>query len=196
MSDPITADPAPDAMRSRYELADEVEPSGQPDGPTVDSSGRRLSTGIEGVVYSRAVTHVDHRGTLTEALNFDDDFWDEAVVYAYHVTIRPGMIKGWGMHRKQADRYLVLAGSLRVVLHDARVRSPTYREFAQFDFSEVSPGRLLIPPGVWHADQNWGRTDALLINFPTRAYEHAAPDKHRIDPHSGVIPFDFALADG
>jgi dTDP-4-dehydrorhamnose 3,5-epimerase len=196
MSDPIRAAPAPDALRSRYELADVLEPSGEPDGATVDSSGRHLSTGIDGVVYSRAVTHVDHRGTLTEALNFDDDFWDEPVVYAYCVTVRPGRIKGWGMHRKQADRYFVSAGSLRVVLYDGRVRSPTYREFAQFHFSEASPGRLLIPPGVWHADQNWGRTDAAIVNFPTRPFHHAAPDKQRIDPHSGVIPFDFALADG
>jgi hypothetical protein len=34
------------------------------------------------------------------------------------------------------------------------------------------------------------------MNFPTRAYDAAAPDKFRIDPHSGAIPFDWSLPDG
>ena len=33
------------------------------------------------------------------------------------------------------------------------------------------------------------------MNFPTRPYDHAEPDKYRIDPHSGLIPFDFTLPD-
>jgi len=52
-----------------------------------------------------------------------------------------------------------------------------------------------IPPGVWHADQNTGDIDAVILNFPTRPYDPADPDKHRIDPHSGEIPFDWTLRD-
>src|SRR5450631_2758553 len=104
-------------IRSRYELAETVMPDATADEPTVDGAGRRLATGIEGVVYGRAVSHVDHRGSLTEAVNFDDDFWDEPVVYSYLVTISPCRIKGWGMHRKQADRYFVCQGKIRVVLY-------------------------------------------------------------------------------
>ena len=50
-------------------------------------------------------------------------------------------------------------------------------------------------PGVWHADQNTGDVDAAILNFPTRAYDREDPDKHRIDPHSGEIPFDWSLRD-
>jgi dTDP-4-dehydrorhamnose 3,5-epimerase len=49
---------------------------------------------------------------------------------------------------------------------------------------------------VWHADQNWGDADAALLNFPTRPFNHAEPDKFRIDPHSGEIDFDWSLPDG
>ena len=159
-------------------------------------AGRRLAAGLEGVVYARAVSHIDHRGSLTEAVNFDDPFWDEPIVYSYYVTISPGRIKGWGMHRLQADRYFVAQGELRVVLYDGRVKSPTYGRYAQFHFSDASRGRLLIPPGVWHADQNYGETDVVLVNFPTRPYDREYPDKYRIDPESGEIPFDFRLRDG
>ena len=37
---------------------------------------------------------------------------------------------------------------------------------------------------------------ALDPNFPTRPYDADAPDKYRVDPHSGTIPFDWELRDG
>jgi dTDP-4-dehydrorhamnose 3,5-epimerase len=49
---------------------------------------------------------------------------------------------------------------------------------------------------VWHADQNWGERDAMVVNFPTRAFDRANPDKRRIDPHSGEIPFEWELPNG
>jgi dTDP-4-dehydrorhamnose 3,5-epimerase len=183
-------------IRARYGLVSAVEPQASADAPTVDAAGRRLSTGIEGVIYSRAVSHVDHRGSLTEAVNFDDPFWDEPIVYSYCFTIRPGRIKGWGMHRRQADRYFLTTGCVRVVLYDGRLESPTHQRFAEFHLTDASRARLLIPPGVWHADQNWGESEAVLMNFPTRPFDRENPDKYRIDPASGQIPFDFRLPDG
>jgi hypothetical protein len=50
--------------------------------------------------------------------------------------------------------------------------------------------------GACGTRQNWGETDARVLNFPTRPYDPAKPDKLRIDPHSGVIPFDWELRDG
>jgi len=110
--------------------------------------------------------------------------------------VRPGRIKGWGMHKLQTDRYAILCGSVRVVLFDGRPGSATHGEFEEHQLSAEAPGLLAIPPGVWHADQNWGEADALIVNFPTRPYDRDAPDKYRIDPHSGEIPFDWSLRDG
>jgi dTDP-4-dehydrorhamnose 3,5-epimerase len=182
-------------VAGRYELAREVSPVSDKDQPTVDAAGRRLSTGIEGVNYVRLVPQVDHRGSLTEVVNFDNEFWDEPVLYSYCFTIRPGRVKAWGMHRKQADRYFLAAGQIRVVLYDGRVQSPTYQQFAQFHLTEDSRALLLIPPGVWHGDQNWGEREAVMVNFPTRPFNRDDPDKYRIDPHSGTIPFDWSLPD-
>jgi len=118
------------------------------------------------------------------------------VVYSYTFTVAPGRIKGWGMHKLQADRYVVLSGPLRVVLYDGRPSSPTFRRFAEFPFGDQAPGFLRIPPGVWHADQNVGDVPCRVVNFPTRPFNHDDPDKYRIDPASGEIPFDFTLRDG
>ena len=166
------------------------------DRATVDATGRELGPEIAGVHLQRLTRHADHRGSLAEVMDTRDPFWFEPVVYAYEFTILPGRIKGWGMHRLQTDRYLVSGSNLRVVLYDGRDSSDTYRRIEEYFFTPATAGLLMIPPGVWHADQNWGDFEARLINFPTRAYDHAEPDKYRIDPHSGLIPFDWELGDG
>jgi dTDP-4-dehydrorhamnose 3,5-epimerase len=173
-----------------------VSPAGLKDAPTVDGSGHELVGGVAGVEFVRLNPHADARGSLTPFLSLAESFWREPVVYAYHVSIRPDVIKGWGMHRLQTDRYFVPAGRLRIVLYDGRVDSPTFERFQQIWFSEGAGGLVRIPPGVWHADQNWGETDLALVNFPTHPYEHADPDKYRIDPHSGEIAFDWTRRDG
>ena len=82
------------------------------------------------------------------------------------------------------------------MLYDGRTRSPSHGQFAQFHMTGATRALLLIPPGVWHADQNWGDTEAVMINHPTRPFDHNDPDKHRIDPSSGEIAFDWTLPDG
>jgi dTDP-4-dehydrorhamnose 3,5-epimerase len=166
------------------------------DRPTVDDKGRRRASGLDGVVlHMLGPLQADHRGTMLEVLDVRDPFWQSPIVYAYRITVRPGRIKGWGMHKLQSDRYFVASGRLRVVLYDGRTTSPSYQQFAEFQFTDETPGLLLIPPGVWHADQNTGDRDAVIVNYPTRAYDHDQPDKYRIDPWGEEIPFDWTLED-
>jgi len=178
------------------EVESTIASQGKRERPSVDADGRALPCSLGGVELVRVAGHHDHRGSLLPFLDLRSAFWRDPVVYAYSISIRPGRIKGWGMHRRQHDRYWVSGSRLRVVLYDDRADSVSRGQFAQFHFTAESPGLLRIPPGVWHADQNWGETDAVIVNFPTVPYEPANPDKYRVDPHSGVIPFDWGLADG
>jgi dTDP-4-dehydrorhamnose 3,5-epimerase len=177
-------------------IAAELTEVAKRDRPTVDAEGRQLGVSIEGVIVERFAPLADHRGSLLPFLDTRKPFWSEPVVYAYEIMIRPGRIKGWGMHELQTDRYFIATGNVRVVLYDGRPAHESHGRIAQFFFTEATPGLVAIPPGVWHADQNWGETDARIVNFPTHPYVHATPDKYRIDPHSDVIPFDWELRDG
>lgn len=166
------------------------------DQPTVDAESKELSSEIVGVEVKRLTTHADPRGALTPMLDVRDPFWGEPVVYGYRFSILPGRIKGWGMHELQTDRYFVVAGNVRVVLFDGREGSPSAGLFMEINVTDRTPGLVRIPPGVWHADQNWGDTEAHVLNFPTRPYDPDHPDKYRIDPHSDTIPFDWTVRDG
>ncbi len=159
--------------------------------------GSLLDMGIEGVMVERPPRHVDQRGSLFEVVNTSHPFWSEPIVHCEWVVSSPGMIKGWGVHMLGDDRYVVGSGRIRVVLHDGRVDSPSYGQFAQFHFGDQSPGWLLIPRGVWHASQNYGDTDAIFVNFPTEAYDYDDPDKYRLDPYDrSKIDFDWTIRGG
>jgi len=166
------------------------------DRPTVDADSHELPAGIDGVEVRRLTTHADARGALTPVVDIRDPFWDEPIVYSYRFSILPGRIKGWGMHELQTDRYFIVSGSVRVVLFDGREDSRTSGAIVEANFTDRTPGLVKIPPGVWHADQNWGDVEAHVLNFPTRAYDPDRPDKFRIGPHDGTIPFEWAISDG
>lgn len=82
------------------------------------------------------------------------------------------MIKGWAVHHQQVDRYFFYSGSLKLVLYDARESSPTRGMINELYFSEANRSLVAVPPGVYHAVENVGTTDALMINFPSEPYRH------------------------
>lgn len=183
-------------MGPERDVLDAAAAAATRDEPTVTRDGQPRPAPIEGVIVEHRRMHADNRGALIPFMDAREPFWSEPVVYAYCITIRPGRIKGWGMHRRQTDRYFIVRGHVRVALLDARESSPTSGVQHEIWFTPETPGTVSIPGGVWHADQNWGDDDAVVINFPTRPYDPDDPDKYRIDPHAGIIPFDWSSRDG
>lgn len=162
------------------------------DAPTVSTSGAELQTLPDGVGFRDAVTHVDDRGSLCELFDPRWGWSGHDLVYAYVTTVRPGMIKGWGMHLDHEDRYFILYGELEVVLYDDRESSPTRGLVSKIYLTEHRRRLMNIPEGVWHAIRNVGSTDVTVINFPTRPYDHENPDKYRLPVDTDQIPYSFA----
>jgi dTDP-4-dehydrorhamnose 3,5-epimerase len=176
---------------------DRIEPAGVPDARHRAADGTLLNAGVEGVDLVRPPLHIDHRGSLFEAISHGHPFWSEPIVHSEWVVSAPGMIKGWGMHLESIDRYVVGSGRIRVVLYDGRIDSHTHGRIVQFHFGSHSPGWLRIPCGVWHASQNYGTVEAILLNFPTEPHRFDAPDKYRLDPYDrSLIDFDWTLRGG
>jgi dTDP-4-dehydrorhamnose 3,5-epimerase len=161
------------------------------DQPTVNAAGERAAPRIGGVVVRLAVTQVDDRGELTEILNPAWGIDEAPMVYAYQSLIRPGMVKGWIVHRKQEDRLFVSMGFGRFVLYDARDDSPTCGLIEEAYLSERNRGLIRIPRGVFHAVENVGDNDLVFVNCPSRPYDHQDPDKYRLPLDTDQIPYRF-----
>lgn len=158
---------------------------------TVTPSGESTSKLPAGVVRRDAVTHIDERGSVVEVFDPRWGWHSDPLVYCYCFTVRPGYVKGWGLHKEHDDRYFILSGELEVVLYDERPDSPTYRLVSKLVISEYRRGLLCIPKGIWHANRNLGNKDAVVLNFPTTPYEHARPDKFRLPLDDDRIPYKF-----
>ena len=158
---------------------------------SVTADGQYVAPVIDGVRVRPAVTHPDPRGTVCEIYSEDWDFSTEPLVYVYEITIRPGVTKGWIKHIHQDDRLFTMDGTIRLTLYDDRDGSPTRGLVTDQCFDDHTRSLVRIPAGVWHAIGNVGLADARLVNCPTRAYDHASPDKWDLPLDTDLIPFEF-----
>jgi dTDP-4-dehydrorhamnose 3,5-epimerase len=161
------------------------------DPPLATPDGELVGPRIHGMNFRRMRALEDERGDLTELYRPAWGFHPDPLVFVYRVSLRPGYIRGWVVHRKQEDRIVTTDGALTWAFFDDRPDSPTYKLLNVLTFSPLNRTLFNIPIGVYHAVKNVGHVDAVFINMPNRAYDHADPDKFRLPLKNDLIPFDF-----
>jgi len=159
------------------------------DSPSVDAEGRPMIRLIDGVIFSSPPVNEDHRGVLVEMYR-ESEFWQQPFAYAYQTSLRPGVAKGWFLHREKSDRYHLAVGELMLFLYDDREGSPTRGLASKSLLSERNHRDVFIPAGVWHLSLNVGLGDAVLINLPTTRYNPEAPDRFHLPFDTDQIPVD------
>ena len=159
------------------------------DGQLVTSDWQILQERIDGV-HIHEVRHVprDH-GVITEMYRSEWDPTGLPVVHSYQSRLFPGAIGAWSCHARSIDRLFVNQGHVKLVLFDGREDSPNYGQVNEVHCGDVRPMFVVVPIGVWHGLQNLGTTDALMINFPTLAYDYADPDHYRLPWDTHRIPY-------
>ncbi len=162
------------------------------DEQTVTPAGERIGGQIDGVIVRTLPIQSDPRGDLSELISEEwAEIVEDGIPYAYAVGHQPGIVKGWVVHELQDDRIAHITGRLRWVLYDGRSDSPTQGMVQEITNTERRRTLMVTPAGVWHAVENVGTEEAIMINFPTRPYNHANPDKRRLPIDSPEIPFEF-----
>jgi dTDP-4-dehydrorhamnose 3,5-epimerase len=154
--------------------------------------GEWLGPRIEDLHIRRLPPLEDGRGEIVELFRDAWQFHPDPLVYAYMIACRPESLRGWVTHKLQDDRIAIVSGTLMWAFFDNRKTSPTYRLLNVFTFSERNRVLFVIPKGVFHAVKNIGKSEAIFVNFPTRPYDHADPDKYRLPIQNDLIPFDFS----
>jgi len=145
---------------------------------------------IKGVKIKKLKIIPDERGRLMEILRRDDEMF-KSFGQVYMTTARPGIVKAWHYHKKQEDNFTCVHGKMRLALYDARKNSPTRGEANEFVLSLEDPMLVTIPKMVYHGFKCASDCEAVVINTPTKAYDHKNPDEYRIDPYDNDIPYDW-----
>jgi dTDP-4-dehydrorhamnose 3,5-epimerase len=164
-------------------------PGAQKDAQLVTSEWQTIARGIEGVVL-REVLHVprDH-GVITETYRSEWDPTGLPVVHIYQSRLFPDAIGAWSCHAKSIDRLFCNQGHLKVVLFDSREESSTFGKTSELFVGDARPTFIVLPAGIWHGLHNLGTSDALVLNYPTHAYDYADPDHWRLPYDTDQIPY-------
>ena len=145
---------------------------------------------IEGVKIKKLKIIPDDRGRLMEILRNDDDIFED-FGQVYVTTAKPGIVKAWHYHKLQDDHFVCLVGKVKVALFDARNNSKTYGEINDFEMSMDDPFVLKIPKGVYHGFKGIAAIESMVLNVPTKSYNHKDPDELRVDAFDKDIGYDW-----
>lgn len=121
--------------------------------------------------------HEDLRGYLFEMYRVDMGLpFDVKQVYCS--AIRPGVVKGWHLHRQQWDMVTCVHGEIQLA-----VWKHEKEEGMTWVLSPRSLYAVVIPPGWYHGWRNIGQETALVVNCVSSLYNREQPDEERKDPH-------------
>ena len=150
---------------------------------------------IDGIILKKLNVIPDERGWLMEILRCDDLFF-EKFGQVYLTTAYPNVVKAWHYHKKQTDNFTCIHGMMKVVLYDARKKSPTYKSLMELFIGEQNPLLISVPPGVYHGFKAIGEKTAYFLSIPTLPYNYKKPDEFRLPPDSSEIPYNWILDPG
>ena len=146
---------------------------------------------IDGVRVKKLKVISDERGKLMEILRNDDEIFQQ-FGQVYMTTTFPGIIKAWHYHKLQTDNFVCVSGKIKLALYDSRESSPTYKEINEFILGLEEPLLVQIPPLIYHGFKCISDTEAIVINTPTKPYNHSNPEEYRVDLHQNDIPYNWS----
>jgi len=145
---------------------------------------------IDGVYLTPLRQILDERGKVMRMLRSDDPHF-QGFGEIYFSCVYPGAIKGWHLHSRMTLNYAVPHGSIKFVLYDDRVGSPTRGEVQEFFLGPDNYQLVTVPPLVWNGFKGIGTEMAIVANLAT--ISHDAGEIQRRDPFDSSIPYDWTL---
>ncbi len=147
---------------------------------------------IEGVEVKQLQVQPGSMGTDIAILREDEPLYNHfGEVYAS--TLYPGAVRGWHLHKRKHDYLACLAGMIKLVLHDARLDSPTHNEVNEIFLGQYNQVLVHIPPGVNHAMKCITPYAAAMINCPSEAHHAEDPDEYGEPVEGSSIPYDWEI---
>lgn len=125
---------------------------------------------IEGVIVQSKRIIPDERGSIRHMLKKTDaEFTEFGEVY--FSTAYLNVIKGWHLHTKQTQNYLVVKGMIKLVLLDCRDNSSTFKKLEEHFLGDLNYSLIQIPPGVANGYKVIGNSEAIICNCSDLPHE-------------------------
>jgi len=129
---------------------------------------------MDGVEFKQLKIHSDDRGDLFEGLREDDPIFGGKFGQVLISVIKPGVVKGWHMHKKQTDYTLCAKGNILYGVSDGK-------KTETFVIGDKNPVMVKVTPGLWHGYKALGG-EAILVHVMDTTYD--PEDTEKTDPNS------------
>lgn len=125
---------------------------------------------IEGVIIVKKNIIPDERGSIMHMLKATDS---EFIKFGevYFSTAYPNVIKGWHLHTRQTQNYVVVEGMIKLVLLDKRKKSNSYELLEEHYLGDLNYSLCQIPPGVANGYKVIGNKKAIICNCSDLTHE-------------------------
>ncbi len=147
---------------------------------------------IEGVDLKKLEPCSGARGADMDILREDDPVFDRFGELRL-VSLYPGAIRGWSLHRRRHDYVVCLRGMVKLVLYDSREDSATSGEVNELFLGEYNQVLVHIPPGVSHGIKGIGTVEAAVINCASLPYDPDDPDEYGEPVETSSIRYDWEI---
>lgn len=148
---------------------------------------------IEGVQIIPLKAILDERGMVRHMLKCTDPHFSK-FGEIYFSVIYPNVIKAWHVHRKMELNYAVISGNIKLVLHDAREDSLTYKETQEIFMGEDNYIFVKVPPNITYGFKSIGNEKAIVANCASIV--HDPNEIERLDPFDPSIGYDWGIRHG
>ena len=145
---------------------------------------------ILGVQIKKVVKHSDARGFFSELVKFGEKTFHEVLQTSYSET-KPGAIKAWHVH-DYWEVWCVIKGEAKVVLHDLRPDSPTFKKTQIIYAGEDNLKVIAIPGNVAHGYKPLGKKAMGIFYHASEAYKPENKTIRTIPADDPAIGFDWS----
>ncbi len=145
---------------------------------------------IEGVKVIPLKRIPDERGTIYHMLKATDPHFSK-FGEIYFSTVYEGVVKGWHLHHNMTLNYACVHGRIKLVIYDDREDSPTRKQLMEIFLGPDNYSLVVVPPGVWNGFKGMASEYSIVadcIDIP-----HEMAQSERLEPHSALIPYDWAI---
>ena len=128
----------------------------------------------------------DEYGTVMHMLRADQAHFKN-FGEIYFSLVKPGMVKGWKLHKKISQNMAVPEGDVQIVIYDSRIDSSTFDKFQVIEFGQNNFCLIQIPPNVWYSFRAISSNNAIIANCTTAPHDptesEALPLNTELIPH-------------
>ena len=121
---------------------------------------------IDGIKIINLNKFTDERGSLLHFIRNDSSYFEKFGEIYFSIT-HFNNIKGWKLHLRMKQNFVVPMGNMKIIILDQREKSLTKNHYNEFCIGEENYQLLSFPEDLWYSFTPLNGKSAMIANCTT-----------------------------